>query len=69
MNTKECVARRKYKTQVFLWKKKKETSATPMDCATLLPAHEVIPPSAETIMTEPSLELAAYQIIVYQHPT
>ncbi len=69
MNRKECVARRKYKTQVFLWKK---TPATPMDCAALSPAHEVIPLSVETvwlIMTEPSLILASNQSIVYQHPT
>lgn len=29
MNTEECVARRKYKTQVFLWKKKKKKTQQP----------------------------------------
>lgn len=39
MNTKECVARRKYKTQVFLLRKNLQP---PMDCTALVPAHEVI---------------------------
>lgn len=42
-----------------------------MDCAALLPAHELIHFSVETvclIMTEPRLELASDQSIVYQHP-
>lgn len=51
---------------------KREKTATPMDCAVLLPAHEVIHFSLETVwlnITEPSMELAPNQSIVYRHPT
>lgn len=69
MNTKECVARRKYKTQVFLLRKNLQPPWTALHSFQHM---ELFLFSVETVwlfMTKPSLELASNQSIVYQHPT
>lgn len=69
MNTKECVARRKYKTQVFLLRKNLQPPWTALHSFQHMKLFLFSVETVWLFMTKPSLELASNQSIVYQHPT
>lgn len=72
-NTQEC--RRKYKTQVFLWKRKKNPCKNPPHGPLCAPASTCTSSFVSFLFStwnrpiEPSSELACDQRIVYQQPT